>query len=235
MCRRRACRGCEHGLRTAELPPPCARRPCSRKRSRSDQLPLVDSGCPHAVVRSHLSLVFAAGGGAGHPERPLEPAGSETPLLKEKASFLPFATTPCSLRHWESSSGFHYRILRFVIFSPGRRGSSVRFDPRLDDRPDPRRRGCSRSAGLWRQAIAWRDRALRRRWVSILCPGQAVFGSPGCGVLLDRTLTANPGLIRHRGDPRAGRALAAGFCAAVTVAWRAGSGRRADPGRCPPT
>ena len=29
---------------------------------------------------------------------------------------MPFATTPCSLRHWESSSGFHHRILRFVIF-----------------------------------------------------------------------------------------------------------------------
>jgi hypothetical protein len=68
------------------------------------------------VVRTHLSLVFAAGGGAGHPERLQEPAGSETPLLKEKASFMPFATTPCSLRYWELGSGFHHRILRFVIF-----------------------------------------------------------------------------------------------------------------------
>ena len=204
MCRRRACRGCEHGLRTAELPPPCARRPCSRKRSRSDQLPLVDSGCPHAVVRSDLSLVFASSGGAGHPERLPEPAGSGTPLLKEKASFMPFATTPCSLRHWESSSGFRHRILRFVIFSPGRRGSSVRFNPRLDDRPDPRRRGCSRSAGLWRQAIAWRDRALRRWWVGILCPGQAVFGSPGCGVLLGRSLTATARPDTTQGRPSSG-------------------------------
>ena len=61
---------------SAKIPPPFARKPRSRKRSRSDQLAQVESGCRHVAGRSHPGLVFAANGGAGDLERLPEPAGS---------------------------------------------------------------------------------------------------------------------------------------------------------------
>jgi hypothetical protein len=68
-------------LRAAGLPPPCARKPFSRNRSRSDQLPQGDSGRPHAAGRSYSGLVFATGSGAGHHERLPEPAGRDLERL----------------------------------------------------------------------------------------------------------------------------------------------------------
>ena len=62
------------------------------------------------------------------------------------------------------------------------------------------------------------DGAHGRRRFRIHCPGHAVFGRSGRG--------DQPGLLRHHGQPRAGGSPAAD--------WRAGSGRRAHPGRRTP-
>ena len=62
------------------------------------------------------------------------------------------------------------------------------------------------------------DRTHRRRRFGVHCPGDAVFGRPGRG--------DQPGLLRHRSEPRAG--------GAAPAARPAGSGGCVDPGGCPP-
>jgi hypothetical protein len=76
VCHGFCCRGCQHGLRSAESPPACAGKRLRRNRSRPDHPPEVDSRCADAARRALSRLVPAAGGRARNPEWLPELAGT---------------------------------------------------------------------------------------------------------------------------------------------------------------
>jgi hypothetical protein len=186
MCHRRPGRGCQYGLRSAESRSSRVRNRASRNRSRPDQLSHGDSGCSDAARDPHSSLVSAATGGAGNLLLRRRLAPRAVAIACGIWCALPSGTTACSPRHWASNSGVRLPL----PLPPGGCGGSLRCDLRLDDRPDPRWCSGSRSTGVLRQDLERLDRAHSLWRLGIHCPGDAVFGSPGRGVLLGRSLTA---------------------------------------------